>query len=110
MVSLGRVFIRVLSSAQPASLGFLELSSSCLILFQAAALLVYRAQRGGDLPAYVKGFQTLVQDYLPIDEDEYHVFKINQMFKDVSTVVNFLNLLNNGRRFLLPCNLIIIMR
>ena len=53
---------------------------------QAAAVLVYRARSGGDLPAYVKGFQILVQDYLPIEKDEYHVFKINQTFKDVSAI------------------------
>lgn len=53
-------------------------------LFQATALLVYRAKHG-DLPAYVKGFKNLVEEYLPIERDEYHVFKINQMFKDVSS-------------------------
>ena len=65
---------------------FQQRSKKNINYLQAAAVLVYRARSGGDLPAYVKGFQILVQDYLPIEKDEYHVFKINQTFKDVSAI------------------------
>ena len=47
-------------------------------------MLVYRSSNGGHYPAYVKSLQTLVEEYLPIDRDEYHVYKIRQAFRDVS--------------------------
>lgn len=52
-------------------------------LRQATAILVYRVQNNGDLPAYVKSLQNLVETYLPIHPDEYHVYKVKQAFREV---------------------------
>ncbi|KAF6020041.1 EXD1 [Bugula neritina] len=49
---------------------------------QVASVLSYRALHGGDLPAYVKSLQSLVEQYLLVGHDEYHVYKIRQAFKD----------------------------
>ncbi|XP_067949113.1 uncharacterized protein [Watersipora subatra] len=49
---------------------------------QVAAVIESRTMNGGHYPAYVRSLQSLVEDLLPIEKNEYHVYKIRQAFKD----------------------------